>query len=107
MKQKITDELKQKVEKVCDEYLQEISDTYDEELEDDGGFFDSENFYDWDEDQFIINFFSISQDDFFFLDDEGVFIEVADNLHKKLLKVVSMVECSLSDDCPIISFEIL
>ena len=67
MKQKITDELKQKVEKVCDEYLQEISDTYDEELEDDGGFFDSENFYDWDEDQFIINFFSISQDDYFCL----------------------------------------
>ena len=107
MKQKITDELKQKIEKVCDKYLQKVAKTYDKKLEDGGGFFDSENFYEWNENEFTINFFSISQDDFFFLDDEGVFIEVADNLHKKLLKVVSMVECSLSDDCPIISFEIL
>lgn len=61
----ISDDIKQKVEKICDNCLKEKAEIYDIKLKNGGSFYNSENFYDWNQNEFVINLFSISQDDFF------------------------------------------
>lgn len=60
--------------------------------------------YEWNENTFVINFFSISQDDF--LEKYELFGELGAKLKEKIGEIVDVREVVYADDCPIVFFEI-
>lgn len=101
----INKETKKEIEQLCDDYLKNICDKFDKKLKDGGGFFNSENFYDWNKDTFVINFFSISQDDFMSLN-SSLFEKIAEELKIKIDTIIQVKETIIADDCPIIFFKL-
>lgn len=95
---------KNQIENVCNIFLEIFADENDSKLNDDGGFYNNENFYDWDNHTFVINFFSISQDDF--LGKFKLFEKLGSELKEKINEIVEVREVFWADDCPIIFFEI-
>ena len=67
-------------------------------------FANSDNFYEWNDNTFVINFFSISQDDF--LEKFELFEELGSKLKEKIGEIVDVREVDYADDCPIVFFEI-
>lgn len=85
-------------------FLKQFADENDSKLNDEGGFDNSENFYECNENTFVINFFSISQDDF--LEKYELFEELGAKLKEKIGEIVDVREVVYADDCPIVFFEI-
>ena len=98
------DNIKNKIENICDDFLKQFADENDSKLNDEGGFDNSENFYECNENTFVINFFSISQDDF--LEKYELFEELGAKLKEKIGEIVDVREVVYADDCPIVFFEI-
>ena len=86
------------------DFLKQFADENDSKLNDEGGFDNSENFYECNENTFVINFFSISQDDF--LEKYELFEELGAKLKEKIGEIVDVREVVYADDCPIVFFEI-
>ena len=96
------EKLKKEIETICDGFLSRFAAEHDGELADGGGFADEENFYDWihDTDEvFVINFFSISQDDFF--DQFDLFEKMDAELREVLEEKVKIKDLVFEGDCPI------
>ena len=100
----ITEEQKEKVESMCTGYLKEIAKEFDKKLED-GSFDSEENYYIWDEQGFIINFFGISQDDYF--ENIKVFEKIGKELTKKIKTVIDVEDAKIGDDCPAIFYKVV
>ena len=98
------DNIKNKIENICNDFLKQFADENDSKLNDEGGFDNSENFYECNENTFVINFFSISQDDF--LEKYELFEELGAKLKEKIGEIVDVREVVYADDCPIVFFEI-
>ena len=98
------DNIKNKIENICNDFLKQFADENDSKLNDEGGFDNSENFYECNENTFVINFFSISQDDF--LEKYELFEELGAKLKEKIGEIVHVREVLYADDCPIVFFEI-
>lgn len=98
------DNIKNKIENICNDFLKQFADENDSKLNDEGGFDNSENFYEGNENTFVINFFSISQDDF--LEKYELFEELGAKLKEKIGEIVDVREVVYADDCPIVFFEI-
>lgn len=98
------DNIKNKIENICNDFLKQFADENDSKLNDEGGFDNSENFYECNENTFVINFFSISQDDF--LEKYELFEERGAKLKEKIGEIVDVREVVYADDCPIVFFEI-
>lgn len=98
------DNIKNKIENICNDFLKQFADENDSKLNDEGGFDNSENFYECNENTFVINFFSISQDDFF--EKYELFEELGAKLKEKIGEIVDVREVVYADDCPIVFFEI-
>ena len=98
------DNIKNKIENICNDFFKQFEDENDSKLNDEGGFDNSENFYECNENTFVINFFSISQDDF--LEKYELFEELGAKLKEKIGEIVDVREVVYADDCPIVFFEI-
>ena len=98
------DNIKNKIENICNDFFKQFADENDSKLNDEGGFDNSENFYECNENTFVINFFSISQDDF--LEKYELFEELGAKLKEKIGEIVDVREVVYADDCPIVFFEI-
>ena len=98
------DNIKNKIENICNDFLKQFADENDSKLNDEGGFDNSENFYECNENTFVINFFSISQDDF--LEKYELFEELGAKLTDNIGEIVDVREVVYADDCPIVFFEI-
>lgn len=98
------DNIKNKIENICNDFLKQFADENDFKLNDEGGFANGDNFYEWNDNTFVINFFSISQDDF--LEKFELFEELGSKLKEKIGEIVDVREVVYADDCPIVFFEI-
>lgn len=96
----MNEEMKNKIEKICDDFLIAFASEHDSELSDGGGFYDKENFYDWDDNIFVINFFSISQNDF--LDKFSLFEKMGSELRTKIEEQTKINDLFYEGDCPIV-----
>lgn len=96
----MNEEAKKEIEKICDEFLRNFANEHDRELSDGGGFANKENFYDWDKDIFVINFLSISQDDF--LNKFSLFEKLGLELRTKIEEKTKINDLTYEGDCPII-----
>ena len=107
----LSEDQKRQVEKICDEYLKNIAKEYDKKLHIDDGivnkpsFNSEENFYDWNKDGFVINFFSIDQDDYF--ENGKIFEKIGIELKEKIKSIIDVDDAKFADDCPIIFFKVL
>lgn len=107
----LSENQKRQVEKICDEYLRKIAKEYDKKLHIDGGtlnkssFNSEENFYDWNKDGLVINFFSINQDDYF--ESGKIFEKIGMELKEKIKSIIDVDDATIADDCPIIFFKVL
>lgn len=95
--------IKIQIEEMCKEFLEQFAKENDKNLNNGGGFADIENFYEWNDNTFIINLFSISQDDFF--EKIELFKKVGSELKKKIELLVEVKRVFYANDCPIIFFE--
>lgn len=104
----IDNNTKERVQSICDKFLEEKSNLYDSKLKDGGGFYNKDNFYDWKENTFIINFLSISQDDFlnFYKTDTNFFEKLGEELKELINPIIKIENVYVEDDCPIIYFNI-
>lgn len=106
----LSEDQKRQVEKICDEYLKNIAKEYDKKLHIDDGivnkpsFNSEENFYDWNKDGFVINFFSIDQDDYF--ENGKIFEKIGIELKEKIKSIIDVDDAKFADDCPIIFFKV-
>ncbi len=106
----LSEDQKRQVEKICDEYLKNIAKEYDKKLHIDDGiinkpsFNSEENFYDWNKDGFVINFFSIDQDNYF--ENGKIFEEIGKELKEKIKSIIDVDDAKFADDCPIIFFKV-
>ncbi len=98
------DNIKEKIENICNTFLKKFAEENDSKLNDGGGFANSENFYEWNDNTFVINFFSISQDDF--LEKFELFEEIGSKIKEKMNEIVEVREVFYADDCPIIFLDI-
>lgn len=51
------DNIKEKIENICNTFFLKFAEENDSKLNDGGGFANSENFYEWNDNAFVINFF--------------------------------------------------
>lgn len=106
----LSEDQKRQVEKICDEYLKNIAKEYDKKLHIDDeivnkpSFNSEENFYDWNKDGFVINFFSIDQDDYF--ENGKIFEKIGIELKEKIKSIIDVDDAKFADDCPIIFFKV-
>ena len=106
----LSEDQKRQVDKICDEYLKNIAKEYDKKLHIDDGivnkpsFNSEENFYDWNKDGFVINFFSIDQDDYF--ENGKIFEKIGIELKEKIKSIIDVDDAKFADDCPIIFFKV-
>lgn len=82
------DNIKNKIENICNDFLRQFADGNNSKLDDEGGFNNSENFYEWNDNIFVINFFSISQDDF--LEKFELFEKLGSKLKEKIGEIVDV-----------------
>jgi len=107
----LSEDQKRQVEKICDEYLKNIAKEYDKKLHIDDGiinkpsFNSEENFYDWNKDGFVINFFSIDQENYF--ENGKIFEKIGKELKEKIKSIIDVDDAKFADDSPIIFFKVL
>ena len=107
----ISEEEKNHVETICNDYLKDVAEEYDKNLKGEEGtlnkpsFNSKENFYDWNKEGFVINFFSINQEDYF--KNKNVFERIGNELKEKINPIINIDEVRYADDSPIIFFTIV
>lgn len=104
MKTNIDESIKKQVETICDDFLKNFATENDTKLFDNGGFADSKNFYEWTDNRFVINFFSISQDDFFKTVD--LYKIISSEIKEKIQSILEIEDVFCADDCPLVIFKI-
>ena len=100
----ITEEQKKQIENMCTGYLKEIAKEFDKKLKD-GSFGSEENYYIWDKHGFIINFFGISQDDYF--ENIKAFEKIGKELTKKIKTIIDVENAKFGDDYPAIFYKVV
>lgn len=97
-------DLKNQIIEDVNNYLIDYAKENDRKLNDKGSFSDEKNIIKWDDNNLIVNFYSISQDDFFDLYE--MFEDISNKLNEIISKKVKVQNIHIEGDCPVIVFNI-